>query len=576
MRRDPLRFDDEPVKLKLMLDLVLSCGKNERKSDRESEGLPVPETTRTEPVPAPGPARASGAAGDRPPVCATVSMAVRQWAMRHPADTAVQAPGLSLTWADLDDQADRCAGWLRERGIGPGDAVAWLGRNTPEAAVIYLALRRLRAALVGLNWRLAPAELAATADAVRPRMVLTDPARAVDAAALPGRIPVWPVDGLGAWADEPRYPGVDEPGDADETAADEIAADEIALFWFTSGSTGVPKAAAIGADRLEDAVAADPGFPIADGDHLLIVPPIFHAAGSIWLHYAFSRGATAHFVEDASPAALVDALASLGITHMLTVPTMLATIVEEVERRPGVLDKLRLRHVCYGTAPMAPDLLRRGIALLGCSFTGVYGLTEAGGVVTTLRAADHEPDGPHAHRLDSVGRPMPGIEVVVRAPDGTDCAVGATGIVWVASPTMMLGYWQGGRPGTRYNSGDWCVTGDLGYIDDDGYLYVTGRADDVIITGGEKVAPVEVEGVIESMPGIAESGVYGITDPRWGQRVAAAVVPVPGAAVEASAVIAFCRERLAHYKCPGRVDIVEELPRTATGKLLRGRIGTAP
>lgn len=494
----------------------------------------------------------------------TVSQAVRRWAAEYPGGVAVQAPSRALTWSELDGQARRCAGWLRAQGIGAGDRVAWLGRNTPEAAVIYLALRRLRAAMIGLNWRLAPVELAATAAHLPAAVILAEPDRAVDAAALPGNAPVHAIGDPPPWAEAPEHPGFDLPADDDE----------VALFWFTSGSTGVPKAVAIGAGRIEYAVALDPGYRITTGDQLLIVPPIFHAAGSVWLHHALSRGATAHFVDDAGPAGLVDALIQRRISHMLTVPTLLAMVVDELERRPGAVDMLELRQVAYGTAPMSRELLRRAIRLLRCEFTGVYGLTEAGGVLTYLPAAEHDPDGPHTDRLDSVGRAIPGtgIEVSIRTADGEPSACGETGHVWFVSPTVMLGYWRGGHPERRYGPDNLCATGDLGHLDADGYLYLEGRADDVIITGGENVSPAEVEGVLATMPGIAECGVYGMADDTWGQVVAAAVVPCRPGSIEPQEVIDFARPRLAGYKRPRRVAVVDELPRSATGKLLRGRI----
>lgn len=486
----------------------------------------------------------------------TISESVRKWAAERGDDLAFVGPDATLTWRQLDDAADRCAAWLAQAGVRAGDNVVWLGRNSPDFAVVYLAARRLRAALVGGNWRLTDGELAATLARVPSVIVVADHhegERRLDH----DRVVVLDAAATRPW-DTYRADGVelfDRPGDDDE----------VALFWFTSGSTGVPKAVGLSANRIELAVALRSGYRFSAASRLLIVPPVFHAAGSIWTHYVMSRGATGYFIADATPSGIVSSLVDDGITHFLAVPTLLAVLVEELRDRPA---QLSLEHVGYGSAPISPMLLRNALDVLGCRFSGVYGLSELGGVASYLAPADHDPDGPHATRLSSVGTPIAGATMATRRPDGTDCDADEPGELWVSAPTMMLGYWDAGqRIGPARGSDDWLATGDRARIDADGYVYIDGRMDDMIITGGENVQPAEVEAVLESHPGIEECAVYGVVDERWGQRVVAAVV-APEA--DPDELIAHCRDRLAHYKCPSQVVAVEVIPRTATGKVRRG------
>jgi acyl-CoA synthetase (AMP-forming)/AMP-acid ligase II len=239
-------------------------------------------------------------------------------------------------------------------------------------------------------------------------------------------------------------------------------------------------------------------------------------------------------------------------------------VIEAPEVTSTDLSSLRL--VAYGGAPMTEALLRRAMAVLGCEFVGVYGSTETSGTVVFLPPQDHVPS-----RLRSIGKPLPWVELRIVDPMSTDdAAPGAVGEIWVRSPVVTPGYWrQPEMTAAALVEGGWLRTGDAAYADEEGFLFLHDRLKDMLITGGENVYPAEVENVLADHPDIAQVAVIGVPSERWGETVKACVVPRSGCVIDPAEVIAFCRERLAHYKCPTSVDVVDELPRNASGKILK-------
>lgn len=488
----------------------------------------------------------------------TIDDRVRQHAQERPDDVAIVGPSGTLRWAELDAAADRAAAFLAGRGVGPGSRVGWLGRNDLAYPALLLGTWRRRAALVGLNWRLSPAELEPVLAVADLDLLVADEAsrELASAAAQPVIVS-----------------GVDFPsGDGDVVAA-ALAPDpdDDALIFFTSGSTGRPKGVVLTRGRNDQAGLAPTPFHLTPAATALIVPPVFHVAGSTWTQLNLAAGSTQVYVSDTTPKGLVAALAEHDVTHALLVPTLLRMVLGEVSAQGITLP--RLRHVAYGSAPMPVPLLREALEVLGCGFTQVYGLTETGGAAVNLPPEAHTLSCATAHRLNSAGIPVDGVEVrVVESGSTQPCASGVHGEIQLRSEFMMRGYWRDAeRTAAVLDAEGWLRTGDLGRLDDDGYLYITGRADDMIITGGENVFPGEVERVIAALPETVECAVFGVADEHWGERVFAAVVTDPPT-LSADAVIEECRRHLAHYKAPTRVLIVDALPRSATGKIAKGTL----
>jgi len=234
-------------------------------------------------------------------------------------------------------------------------------------------------------------------------------------------------------------------------------------------------------------------------------------------------------------------------------------------------DLSSLNTIAYGASPISEEVLRGCLDVFRCRFMQLYGLTETTGAITALLPDEHEPGGAHPERLRSCGRPYHHVELRIVNPEtGEDRAHHEVGEIWIRSPQNMLGYWN--KPDETAKTVDadgWLRTGDAGYLDEDGFVFLHDRIKDMIVSGGENIYPAEVENVLMSHPDVADVAVIGVPDERWGETVKAVVVPVGGAAIDADTLISWCRERLAHFKCPRSVDVTDALPRNPSGKILK-------
>jgi acyl-CoA synthetase (AMP-forming)/AMP-acid ligase II len=273
-------------------------------------------------------------------------------------------------------------------------------------------------------------------------------------------------------------------------------------------------------------------------------------------------------LRDVDFGAILEAIPRYGVTDSVFVPAVLQFLLIT----PGCEDAdfSSLRTILYGASPISEEVLVASVARFGCKFVQAYGLTETDGAAVVLPAEDHDPNGPNRHRLRAAGIPLPGVELRVVDDEGKDVATGEIGEVWIKSPGNMVGYWNMPEATAAALTPDgWFKSGDAGYLDADGYLFIADRVKDMIISGGENIYPAEVESVLMGHPGVADAAVIGVPDERWGETVKAIVVRAPDADVSENDVITWCRERLAHYKCPTSVDWTDVLPRNPSGKILK-------
>ena len=490
-------------------------------------------------------------------------------AASSPDTVVVSGAGPDLTWRTLQADARRIAAALVRDGVKPQDRVVLVAKNDPSYFGYLFGCALAGAVPVPLNWRLSAAELTAMIGDSGAGIVFTDeagtPAVEQAEAELPGVRTVVALNDHGRWPSLAHWqdPVGDDPG---------IPANpgDIAFQLYTSGTTGPPKGAmfANGTNLrvLVDDISVAWGF--TPDDVSLVCMPLFHMGGLAWALAGMARGARQVVVRDFVSGPVLATMATEGVTMAFCVPAVLNALsaaANPVATHPGTL-----RQLVYSGAPISPTGLRAAQDALRCDFVQIYGLTEATGAFAQLSAAEHADSG-HPEWLRSAGRPYPWVEVRAVSPQtGQDVPTGQVGEIWTRSAQNMAGYWhQPEQTAAALTPDGWLRTGDLGYLDEQQRIYLVDRAKDMIITGGENVYPAEVEKALAGHPALAEAAVIGVPDDRWGETVKAVVVARPDQTVDAAEVIAFCRGQLARFKCPTSVDVVDALPHTATGKVVK-------
>jgi acyl-CoA synthetase (AMP-forming)/AMP-acid ligase II len=465
----------------------------------------------------------------------SVAAVIRARAAADPAAIAITGDGRELTFGELDERSSRLANALAGLGVRRGDRVAYLDQNATEFWETMFAAAKLGAIMAPLNFRLAGPELKTILADAEPAVLVA--AEALLAGLPPDTVP--PATAVIAVGDtyEPFLlsGAPDDPGEQ-ATGAD------IAVLMYSSGTTGAAKGVCITAENLLTGVATFVGeFAPDAGSRSLVPPPYYHIAASGWSLIALSVGGRVVQVREPRPDHLLDLMQAHATTHAALVPAIIQIMVE---------------------LPQAQT----------ADFTQSYGLTETVGVGTLLRPDDHRSADPS--RLRSAGRAAAGVEVAVVNP-GTGAALrpGQTGEIVIRGRNVTPGYWR--RPeatAALFLPGGWLRTGDAGQLDADGYVTIADRIKDIIISGGENIIPGEVERVLAEHPGVLEAAVVGVPSERWGETPLAFVVRRPGPEVTPDELIAFCRGRLAHYKCPAAIEWAQALPRNPSGKVLRRKL----
>jgi long-chain acyl-CoA synthetase len=341
------------------------------------------------------------------------------------------------------------------------------------------------------------------------------------------------------------------------------------LQLYTSGTTGLPKGVMLTNDKCSMLMEVANHWGVDETSVSLVAMPLFHIGGSGWANVALARGGTDVLVPMIDPAVLLDTIENARITNAFLVPAVLQMMCAV----PGADDRdySSLRSIAYGASPITSAALTRALEVFRAPLFQVYGLTETTGAITELSASDHDPGGPREHLMRSAGRPYPWVELrTVDPATGKDCAPGEVGEIWTRSPQNSPGYWN--KPAdtaAAFDTDGWLHTGDAGYLDDEGFVFLTDRIKDMIITGAENVYPVEVESALSEHPDVADVAVIGVPDPRWGETVKAVVVRRDGSTLTEQELLSWAKDRLAGFKRPRSVDFADELPRNPTGKLLK-------
>ena len=491
----------------------------------------------------------------------------RHWARERPDKIALTDGVSSRTYRQFDERSNQIAHALAGAGIGAGERVGYVGRNSIEFWETWLGANKAGVVFVPLNWRFAIPEFVALVDDAGLSLVFAESETAptmhevAAAAAAPLRIVEFGAGAGGAGSLEEWISGQStaEPGTV-------VPIEATSLLSYTSGTTGRPKGAYITHEAFNNwfmMAALEPTEQYCDDDVVLMVMPNFHLAGS-WLTLSgIYHGNTIAVLGQFEPVAFVRAVQTLRPTVMCLVPTVIGLLVHNPDLADA--DFSSVRRILYAGSAIAPDVIALALERFGCELEQFYGTTETY-IITILRPEAHDhPDDPEL--LTSCGSPFPFVEVKVVDAAGAETAAGTVGEVLVRSPIMIRGYWNNPEATAAAFDGEWYRTGDLGRKDGSGNLYLVDRAKDMIVTGGENVYSVEVEKALSAHPAVAAVAVLGTPSDRWGEQVTAFVVTAPGASAGADELVAHCRPLIAGYKVPKQIIFVEQLPTTPSGKI---------
>jgi fatty-acyl-CoA synthase len=485
-----------------------------------------------------------------------LSSFIRFHAQRTPEQAALVYGDSRITYVELMRRIETTAGSLAARGIGPGDVVALLMKNSPAFLELTFAISHLGAVSLPINYRLAADEVAYVVDNAGARLLLCDEELAAATAGLPNVVPV----GADAQADSSRL------ASPSQSPARKHAArpDDLFRLMYTSGTTDRPKGVMHTYSnfywKCADHVVA---LGLSAADRLLVAGPLYHVGAFdlpgvavLWV------GGTLSILREFTPQSALASIARERLTGAWLAPVMLGGILASPDR--GTYDLESVRWV-VGGGERTPEARIRAFASLftrGRYIDG-YGLTESCSGDTMMEA------GREIEKIGSVGRALAHVEVEIRCPDGEALAPGETGEICLRGPKITRGYWKDPDKTKASFFGDWFRTGDVGHLDADGFLYLTDRKKDMIISGGENIASSEVERVVYELPQVQDAAVIGVADERWGERPVAVVVVKPGQALSLEALQEHCRRKLAGFKVPKELIVRAELPRNPSGKILK-------
>ncbi|HVM52840.1 MAG TPA: fatty acid--CoA ligase [Acidimicrobiales bacterium] len=504
------------------------------------------------------------------PTIDTIAKLVRIHGKERPDRPALTAGDRTMTFAELDQRSSQVANALQAEGVGPQDRVAFLDKNSIEYFELLFGGAKLNAVNVAVNWRLAPPEIAYIVNDAEAKVFVVGqefvPALDAIESELTTVKKIVVIGGHPTHQDYEDWMGGQPAADPGVDGARE----DVAFQLYTSGTTGLPKGVMLTNANLFSLLGEVLEDWYFDEDSVnLVAMPLFHIGGSGYATVGMFAGCHTILMRDVDPSAMLNMIPEKGITNMFAVPAVLQFML----MMPNVkeLDYSTLRCVVYGASPISVEVLAGSIETFKCAFIQAYGLTETTGVIVALMPEDHDPSGPNAHRLRSAGKPISGVELrIVSAETGTDAAQGEVGEIWARTSQNMLGYWKKPEETAKTITDDgWLKTGDAGYLDEDGYLYIHDRVKDMIVSGGENIYPAEVENCLMSHPDIADVAVIGVPSDKWGETVKALVVRREGSDPDEKEIMAFAKERIASYKCPTSVDWIDALPRNPSGKILK-------
>jgi long-chain acyl-CoA synthetase len=479
----------------------------------------------------------------------------------------VDADGQALHWQGWRALVASSTGWLAAKGLQPGQRFGILGLNSSRFAALLQAGFRGGFIPVPINHRLAAVEIAAILQQSSCALLLVD--RAFAALADSPALATW----QGGCVQIPDTPWAGQVAASAPVQARPVPANAEALLLYTGGTSGRAKGVPLShAQILANALQVGSVLAPRADDVVLHVAPMFHSAELVLAGYAL-HGAAQAYLPRFTPQDFLAAVQRHQVTVTLLVPAMLIMLL-----RSGLLatsDVSSLRRVIYGASPLPPDAIALMAQMLpGVQLTQGYGLTETAPLLTMLDSEDHRraQQGEHPQRLASCGRALPAVDLRIVDALGHEVAPGGVGEIFARGPNVCTGYLDDPQATAEAWPGDAFATGDIGRMDEEGYLYLLDRRKDMVITGSENVYSVEVEAVLLQHPAVADAAVIGVPDALYGEAVHGVVVFHPGAQADAAALQQFCRAHLGGYKIPRSFSVVPALPRTAMGKVMKSAL----
>lgn len=493
----------------------------------------------------------------------------RYYARQTPEAPALIGVAGTLSWKMLDERSNRMCQLLSGLGVKAQDRVAMLGANSVQYFELLFGASKLDATFLPLNWRLAVPELQGVMEDAAPRLLIADSGYAEVATQIasssptPCRVVVY----------NSNKPDEGELAALAFTASDadpEIDVNPLhtCILMYTSGTTGRPKGVQQSHQNhlyLRLCEHLEPSFQYRASDCMLTVMPLFHAMGLSLSLQALYNGACVAVYSMPDPVTLAGLITRIRPTVLPLIPTAVQMLIDHPDNAEADLSSVRL--VVYAGSSITVPVLKRAMQRLGCEFIQFYGATETCSGVTFLRPADHRLD--EESRLKSCGAPLPLIEIRVANEQGEELPAGQVGEFLIRSPSLCTGY--RGQPEVTAGAfcDGWYRSGDAGYKDEEGLLYIVDRVKDMIISGGENVYSTEVEQAVQKLNAVALCAAVGLPDPKWGERVTVAVVCQPGAELNEAEVISHCRGLIAGYKVPKQVVFLGQLPMTPSGKVMK-------
>jgi acyl-CoA synthetase (AMP-forming)/AMP-acid ligase II len=498
----------------------------------------------------------------------TAADVIRYHAQERPDKTAIYFQGTESTYGELNRQSNRVANGILAEGLAPQTRIAILDKNSDIFFELMYGAAKTNCVTVAINWRLAPPEIAYVINDAKAELLFVGPDFFGHVEKIQDQIPtvkkIFTLSGSHeGWASAGDWLNSFPDSDVDVPLGD----DDVVLQMYTSGTTGNPKGAQLTNSNLTGLLSSgvdELGIWSAD-DVNLVCMPLYHIGGTGVALLGFWIGAKNVVVREFNPVELLKVMPEQKVSKTFFVPAVLLFLMQT----PGCLetDFSNLQLVLYGASPMPLELLRKSMAVFKCQFAQVYGLTETTGAITYLPPEDHDPNG--NERMKSCGKPFSSVEIRIVDEQGTALPPREVGEIITRSKQNMKGYWNLPDATARAIKGEWFHTGDAGYTDEEGYVYIYDRVKDMIVSGGENIYPAEVESAIFGHPAVADVAVIGVPDEKWGESVKAVIVKKPGAEATEDEIIAYSREKIASYKVPRSVDFVEALPRNPTGKILK-------